>query len=349
MGFTNKKVDRIKRYILENIHHKNKSIASKVSKNFGISLTTVYRYIKDLEKEGIISKANGIYTLKETAHYFEYKVNKKERLEEDVIYKTDIYPFIKDLPANVIKIWQYAFTEMMNNAIDHSESDIIAGVIARNYLNTNIAIIDIGIGIFEKIRSYYEYNSIDDAVLELFKGKLTTDSGNHSGEGIFFTSRMVDIFGAMSDGKIFTHNKYADFYNDIESVPSMKKYKNSKGTTIVMFLANFSCRQTKEVFDMFSDIDGGFTKTQIPISKVFSDDYPVSRSQAKRLCSRFEDFSEIILDFEGVGDIGQGFAHELFVVFKRNHPSVQFAIINANEDVSKMIKHVEVSAKKNIN
>ena len=31
-------------------------------------------------------------------------------------------------------------------------------------------------------------------MLELSKGKLTTDSANHSGEGIFFTSRMFDVF-----------------------------------------------------------------------------------------------------------------------------------------------------------
>lgn len=47
--------------------------------------------------------------------------------------------------------------------------------------NTTVFIQDDGIGIFEKIKDYFKMNTIDDAICELFKGKLTTDSRNHSG------------------------------------------------------------------------------------------------------------------------------------------------------------------------
>lgn len=53
---------------------------------------------------------------------------------------------------------------------------------------------------------------------------------------------------------------------------------------------------------MFSDVDGGFTKTNIPVKNVF-ETYPVSRSQAKRLCHRFDKFREIELDFDGIEEI----------------------------------------------
>ena len=46
------------------------------------------------------------------------------------------------------------------------------------------------------------------------------------------------------------------------------------------------------------------------------------------------------MDFNGIDDIGQGFAHELFVVFRRKHPEVKLITVNANEDVQKMISHV---------
>ena len=49
---------------------------------------------------------------------------------------------------------------------------------------------------------------------------------------------------------------------------------------------------------------------------------------------------EILLDFDGIDDIGQGFAHELFVVFKRKHPHVNLNVTNENQDVRKMIAHV---------
>lgn len=70
----------------------------------------------------------------------------------------------------------------------------------------------------------------------------------------------------------------------------------------------------------------------------------MSRSQAKRLCARFESFEEVILDFEGIDDIGQGFAHELFVVFKRKHPHVNISVTNENQDIRKMLAHVNASS-----
>lgn len=90
---------------------------------------------------------------------------------------------------------------------------------------------------------------------------------------------------------------------------------------------------------MFSDENGGFSKTQIPIKNIF-ETYPVSRSQAKRLCNRFENFEEIELDFKGIDEIGQGFAHEIFVVFQNKNQNVRLIPVNMSKDVEKMIHHV---------
>ena len=70
------------------------------------------------------------------------------------------------------------------------------------------------------------------------------------------------------------------------------------------------------------------------------DSSPVSRSQAKRVCNRLEKFKEVVLDFEGVQWMGQGIAHQLFVVFANDHPDIQLTPINMNEDVTKMQMHV---------
>lgn len=232
--------------------------------------------------------------------------------------------------------------EMMNNAIDHSEAEIILVTVAQNYMNTTIFISDNGVGIFRKIKEYYNFETLDDAVNELFKGKLTTDTNRHSGEGIFFTSRILDTFAAFSDGKIFTHDKYSELLQDVEEIEVLKKHKDSNGTVILMELSNFSNKILREVFDMFSDEDGGFTKTHIPIKNIF-ETYPVSRSQAKRLCNRFEKFKEVELDFEGVEEIGQGFAHEIFVVFQKQHEKTKLLPINMNLEVEKMINHVKIT------
>ena len=46
------------------------------------------------------------------------------------------------------------------------------------------------------------------------------------------------------------------------------------------------------------------------------------------------------LDFSGVEKIGQGFAHELFVVWQNAHPSVKLIAAGENENVKRMIRHV---------
>ena len=109
-----------------------------------------------------------------------------------------------------------------------------------------------------------------------------------------------------------------------------------------MTLANDSQKQAKDVFDQYADVDGGFTKTRIPLNHFF-ESAPVSRSQAKRLLGRLEQFREVELDFEGLDWMGQGFAHELFVVYPYTHPDVRLIPLNMNEDVRKMYAHVTTS------
>jgi hypothetical protein len=48
-------------------------------------------------------------------------------------------------------------------------------IVYHSHLDTQALILDDGIGIFEKIRSHFRMKSLDEAIQELFKGKLTTD------------------------------------------------------------------------------------------------------------------------------------------------------------------------------
>ena len=228
---------------------------------------------------------------------------------------------------------------MMNNAIEHSEGKQVTIYISRDCLATDIMILDDGIGIFKKIKEYCHYATLDQAINELFKGKLTTDSKNHSGGGIFFTSRILDRFAAVSDGKIFTHDNYNQALNNLEDT-GLNLLPQGTGTMINMGLSNFSNKVLKEVFDLYSDEDGEFTKTSVPVRNIF-DDFPVSRSQARRLCHRFENFLEVELDFTGIDEIGQAFAHEIFVVFQNAHKDVKLVPTHMSRDVERMIHHVK--------
>ena len=326
MSLSKNKKEKIKEYILEKIGD-NDDVVDKVKKCFNVSATTVYRYLDELIDNGAIKrKKRGKYTLVEKQYSFAYN---NIDLEEDIVFARDIQPILREqnLPENVMNIWYYAFTEMFNNAIEHSESKKIRCSLFVSRSSVRMLIRDQGIGIFKKIKEYYKYETLDDAIGELFKGKLTTDSENHTGEGIFFTSRLMDTFVVVSSKKYFTHNDYFEILETLDEDDELNKLMDNKGTVVWMCLANRSRKQIKEVFDMFSDEDNGFNKTSIP--------------QARRLYNRFDRFDEVELDFRGVDEIGQAFAHELFVKFALLKPDVKITVINAEKEVEDMIKRVK--------
>lgn len=341
MSFSKEKREQIKNYLLEKISQNEKDFVKKAIEAFEISRNTVYRYLRELQEEEKISSGKDGYVLNERTFYRTYALLQDERLQsDDYIYEQDIFPIINKLPENVQRMWDYCFTEMMNNVIDHSEAKHVTAYLNKNYLYTAVIIADDGVGIFNKIMKSFHFRNANDAMIELFKGKLTTDTEHHSGEGIFFTSRIMDEFAAISDGKIFSHSEFSEIYSDLNALPKTdKNLFPRKGTLIFMKLSNFSKETCKEVMDEYASVDGGFTKTRIPIKNIFPNG-PVSRSQAKRLYSRFDEFQEIELDFRGVTDIGQGFAHELFNVYPKTHKDVLLIPYNAGLEVQKMIQHV---------
>jgi anti-sigma regulatory factor (Ser/Thr protein kinase) len=83
---------------------------------------------------------------------------------------------------------------MVNNVIDHSESKEMLLSLERSAVNVEIMVRDYGVGIFTKLQREFDLSDPRHALLELAKGKLTSDSSKHTGEGIFFTSRMFDRF-----------------------------------------------------------------------------------------------------------------------------------------------------------
>ena len=142
----------------------------------------------------------------------------------------------------------------------------------------------------------------------------------------------MDNFLIFSSGKIFTSSKYDD-----DSI--FNTQANVNGTCVLMSLSNFTHKIPKEIFDQYSNLDGSFITTRIPLKNVF-DAAPVSRSQAKRVCNRLENFEEVILDFDGIEWMGQGFAHQIFVIFQKAHPEMSIVPQNMNDSVESMYKHV---------
>lgn len=334
MKFSDEKRRAIESYILDKVGSGDPELSQTVAAAFDINRNTAHKYISRLVDEGVIERRKrGEYALKKTE--FSYSLRRSEgELESDIeVFNKCLKPHLTKLPANVRQIWEYTFSEMVNNVIDHSAAEQLQVFIMQSRVETEVVIYDNGIGIFEKIKDHFGFPTLDDAVCELFKGKLTTDAKNHSGEGIFFSSKMMDTFLIVSDGKVFTNNKYDD------SVIASLTASEAKGTLVSMTLSNKSKKNSQDIFDAYSNVDGGFTKTTIPLKNIFEGS-PVSRSQAKRICHRLEKFEEVILDFDAIEWMGQGFAHQVFVVFRREHPNISLVPINMNEPVTKMYNHV---------
>ena len=235
--------------------------------------------------------------------------------------------------SNNFRFMSNNFSFMSNNFSFMSNKMRFLNIcVVQNYLKTYVVITDDGIGIFEKIKKHFSLTSLDDAICELFKGKLTTDEQNHSGEGIFFTSKMMDSFLIFSSDKIFTTSKYSnDYIIDMD--------ERNSGTCVFMALSNFTHKSAKDIFDAYSNTEGAFTTTRIPLKNIF-DTAPVSRSQAKRICNRLDQFEEVILDFKDITWMGQGFAHQLFVVYQNAHPTISIKTENMNDSVTNMYNHV---------
>jgi len=334
MRFSSEKKRSIILYLLEKIEQRVENPSKIVSEAFNVNRNTVHTYINQLVEENIIRRQKrGIYELVDNSFDYIFLKSKNEIKNETQIYNKTLKEHIEDLPQNVKEIWEYAFSEMVNNVIDHSDSKKLFISVKKDYLKTMVFISDDGVGIFEKIKKHFSLASLDDAICELFKGKLTTDKENHSGEGIFFTSRLMDDFAIFSSDKIFAIDKF-----DTSNIINVFKASEG-GTFVVMKLSNYTHKKSKEVFDKYSDAYGGFTKTTIPLKNIF-DASPVSRSQAKRVLNSLDKFEEIVLDFSGIAWMGQGFAHQIFVLFKNQKPNIKITPVNMNEDVTKMYNHV---------
>jgi hypothetical protein len=258
-------------------------------------------------------------------------------LAEDYVWTQDVRSTLGPLPDNVTDIWHYGFTEMFNNAIDHSAGSRINLQIRKTATTTDMILGDDGVGIFRKIQSAMGLLDERHAVLELAKGKLTTDPRRHSGEGIFFTSRMFDSFGILSGGVYFSH-EFGDPKDWVSEVDA-----GMGGTAVWMKLNNHTARTTSKVFAEYSTGDDfGFTKTVVPVRLAqYGDDKLISRSQAKRLLSRVELFKTVLLNFAEVEGIGQAFADEIFRVFPGQHPEIQLVYVKANSAVRRMIDRVK--------
>ncbi|CAA6809671.1 MAG: ATP-binding region, ATPase-like [uncultured Sulfurovum sp.] len=334
---------RIRTQIIRDVIHHPNDISKHIANIFNITPQAVYNHIKRLEKEGYITsigKGKGKrYTLGAVREY-RVILPLTEDLSEDQIWRKSFAFIFEGIEENIVDICHYGFTEMVNNVIDHSDGKNVSLYIYRDKEKIRMFIIDDGEGIFKRIKRLCNLEDERHAIMELSKGKLTTDPENHTGEGIFFTSRMFDEFEIESKGLNYAHYDENSFDFLLDSELEVEEI----GTMVVMVIDINRERLIKDVFDEYTEDlqeegTSQFNKTVIPVKlAVYGNEKLVSRSQAKRLLTRVEKFKHVIFDFEDISTVGQAFADEIFRVYANKNKDIVLMPLNMNEDVNRMVQ-----------
>lgn len=335
-----KKTKEINDFIIQSVDKHPKDVTRLTAERFDLNRRTIVDHIQGLISDGILiaegrTKAR-VYKLR-TLVEKSWTIPITPGSEEHQVWETTIAPELKEIPDNVRAICQHGFNEMLNNAIDHSNSPDAVIDLKTTAASLSIRIRDHGIGIFEKIKTALNLSDPREALLELSKGKLTTAPDRHAGEGIFFTSRMFDDFSILSGELVYL----ARASDDDDWLFEFADGKAISGTAVHMGVSTRSTRTTQSVFNRFSGVDEGFTKTHVPVALArYGEDKLVSRSQARRVLARFERFREVSLDFSGVATIGQPFADEIFRVFADRNPNIKITHSHASLQIKNMIAWV---------
>jgi anti-sigma regulatory factor (Ser/Thr protein kinase) len=293
----------------------------------------------ELIKEG--SGRWSTYALPKFSDYLGHQIRKKLDLDglkehevlDDIMRVSTL---LKRIPENVQSIFNYSFSEMLNNAIDHSQSkqgEIT--VVEDDSHKLRFIVKDQGIGVFKNVMRERRLKSEIEAIQDLLKGKTTTAPQAHSGEGIFFTSKVADVFVLDSyEYRLRIDNILQDIF--VEEIPADKQVR---GTRVTFEISANSKKHLNDIFHAFqSDAEEpAFDKTEIQVRLYVMGTIYVSRSQARRVLTGLEKFRTVVLDFSNVPTIGQAFADEIFRVFQNKYPDIVIKSVNMNEAVSFMV------------
>jgi anti-sigma regulatory factor (Ser/Thr protein kinase) len=302
----------------------------------GISRQAAYLRLRAMVDRGALVRSGagrGARYAKPTGALYREEFS-TEGLAEDRVYASLEAALARSLvlTKNVRGIVSYAVTEMINNAIEHSGSPAVTVSAVQQSESVVLEVKDDGIGAFENVRRTRGLEGLAEAVQDLSKGKTTTIPDRHSGEGIFFTSKVVDVFVLESNGLRWT-------VDNERSDQALGESRVTIGTLVRMRLSLKTRREIAGVFATYTDSDDLSFNVSQGIVKLFDMGLGfISRSEAKRLAEGLDKFDRVILDFRGIDEVGQGFVDELFRVWAGSHTGTRLEPVNMGPTVEFMIR-----------
>ena len=257
-------------------------------------------------------------------------------LHEDTPWVQDFLPYFV-LPDHVAQLAQHAFTELLNNAIEHSGGTQVTVSMRQTPQQLQLLVSDDGRGIFDAIGEAYQITDPAQAMLELAKGKLSTRPDAHNGRGLFFTARLADIIDLHANGAAFQQR---DWQRE-QWQPTRPACR--QGSTVYVAICVDTERRLDDVLRRYS-LDGlgyAFERTVVPLRLATGPQVDLaSRAQARRVAARLQRFRRVELDFDGLAEVGHGFVDELLRVFHQQHPEVDMVPVNMSPRVAALVGSV---------
>lgn len=232
---------------------------------------------------------------------------------------------------------QHTFCELLNNAIDHSEGTCVTVSLRQTPAQVHLLVSDDGRGLFDKISRVFSIVDPQMAMLELSKGKLTGQPNSHTGRGLFFTSKLADVFDLHANDVAFQHREWSR----AGWLPG--RALKRQGTSVFFSISLDTQRTLDSVLQSFSvsGIGYGFERTVVPLRLVSNGQVGLdSRAQARRVADRLSQFQRAEVDFEGIPYVGHSFVDELFRVLTPQHAQTKIVPINMNPAVAAMVNSV---------
>jgi anti-sigma regulatory factor (Ser/Thr protein kinase) len=311
-----------------------------VARALRVSAATAHRLLQALLVGGVLERHGkgraAAYRLRTLRRRYRLDGLDEHRVWEEML--ADIGR-IRPLDADASRSLAYAASEIVNNAIDHSRGRAVEVRVTFEPDGATVFVVqDDGVGVFRRLREDFGLATPQHAIVELEKGKLTSDPTRHSGEGLFFSSKAVTRFRLESDGVAWiVDNTVRD--------SGMGPTDVRRGTCVRMEVVPGHVPRLEEVFATFTDPESlRFDRTRSTIKLAAVGRVLVSRSEARRLISRLTDFRRVTLDFSGVDVVGQGFCDEVFRVFARAHPDVTLDPVGMNDTVAFMVARARAAA-----
>jgi anti-sigma regulatory factor (Ser/Thr protein kinase) len=233
----------VREWLLTAVRQGAEGPVSEAAAQFDISRQAVHKHLSWLVANSYLAAegATRSRTYRLGARRFFQSTYELNCIDARGVLRHDFGFIFQGLPANVAAICDYGFTEMLNNAIQHSGGDTVLVAVQRTAAAVNILVHDDGEGIFTGIARLLGLDDPRESLLELAQGRLTTNPEGHAGVGIFNTARAFDAFSIAAGGLDLVRR------NDRKTALLPLADTPFRGTLVNMAIATDSHRDLEEL------------------------------------------------------------------------------------------------------